>query len=498
MGYNNTVAIISDTEYAVNEIKNMLVLLREVDRVECYDYYDAEGSIKESLPNVIILHAKENDKNALKLLKKIRKSPLAKETPVILYPEYSSTDYIVEAFDNGITDILNFPLKDYELVIRVIWAIKKSEIVLINKTKDDFLTKLGIIDSDTGFYKEGFSLKFLESVISQSKDTKRHSCLLLIKTRPTINVESDKELLTQALKSSVRLNDTIAMKDDTTYYIFLSRAKLNGVYSVYERILSKLGPMISISASVVEIGDELFDDVVSVLEYAINKSPKNGELTVVQKQDFIDMYNSENKEEPVEELEIASILKGTVDDSLSGGVIGINEGEADKVNLGIKILNEKVREIEKRGGFKKLFSKRKKKMEDNGSRAIFNLSDNDSDERSILLYKQTYAKKLNLVTGPLLRKYASKFQNEFDYLNVDISTDIHLAFLRMEKGDIKLNFEMSYDGIKTINLKMAIAALGSDIESENMSVEVMDFDYQKLDIILKTLTDEYKNYLVAD
>ena len=53
MSYNNTVAIISNNEFTLNEIKNMLVLLRDIDKVECFDYYDADEYIKKISPNVI-------------------------------------------------------------------------------------------------------------------------------------------------------------------------------------------------------------------------------------------------------------------------------------------------------------------------------------------------------------------------------------------------------------------------------------------------------------
>lgn len=70
MSYNNTVAIISNNEFTLNEIKNMLVLLRDIDKVECFDYYDVDELIKKITPNVIILHSTESDKNCLRLLKK--------------------------------------------------------------------------------------------------------------------------------------------------------------------------------------------------------------------------------------------------------------------------------------------------------------------------------------------------------------------------------------------------------------------------------------------
>lgn len=491
MSYNNTVAIISNNEFTLNEIKNMLVLLRDIDKVECFDYYDADELIKKITPNVIILHSTESDKNCLRLLKKIRSNEKTKNIPVILYPEFSNTDYIVEAFDNGISDILTFPLKDYELVIRVIWAIQKNEQAQIIETKDNFLAKLGIIDSKTGFYKEDFSLRYLESVVSKSKTNKQKSCLVLIKVLSAIDADFDKNLLKEALKSSIRINDTIAMKDENTYYLFLSKAKLNGVYSVYERILSKLGPMTAINASVVEIQDEIFDDIINVLEYSIEKAPKNGEMAVVSKQDFLDMYKKEEKEE----LGISKLLKDEPKEEIKEeeketkedkSQSSSNKKEEDKISLGIKIMQEKVKEIETKGE-KALLSHNIEVAKEAETKEI--------DERNATLYKQAYAKKLRMIVEPLLEKYAAKLQGEYPLLDANVNVSPHTTFMNLDKDDVKLNFEMAYDGIKTIKFNIQISALNTELEADSFELDVMEFNHQALDVILKTAVDEYKNYL---
>src|SRR5699024_10585683 len=119
-------------------------------------------------------------------------------------------------------------------------------------------------------------------------------------------------------------------------------------------ILSKLGPMTAINASVVEIQDEIFDDIINVLEYSIEKAPKNGEMAVVSKQDFLDMYKKEEKEElgiskllkDEQKEEIKEEEKETKEDKSQSSS---NKKEEDKISLGIKIMQEKVKEIETKG-----------------------------------------------------------------------------------------------------------------------------------------------------
>ncbi|MDO5438033.1 MAG: hypothetical protein Q4F80_07550, partial [bacterium] len=162
-----------------------------------------------------------------------------------------------------------------------------------------------------------------------------------------------------------------------------------------------------------------------------------------------------------------------------------NPIEEDTVSLGLKIMKEKVKEIKQNKEELIKKTKEEKQAEE----------DKEIDERNAILYKQSFAKKLTMVVEPLLKKYAAKFQNDYKLLDANIDITPHISFMKFDKDDIKLNFEMVYDGLKTIRFNLAIFALGTEIESDSLEMEVMEFDYQKLDIILKTITEEYKNYL---
>ncbi len=506
---NNTVAIVSSAEFAMQEIKNMLVLLREVDKVECLDYYDFEDYMKKTTPNVIILHSIENDKKTLKLIKKIKEDKKTAKIPIILYPEFAGTDYIVEAFDAGITDMLSYPLKDYELAMRVIWTIQKNEDEVLKENNFDFLKDLGIIDKTTGFFSEEFGLKFLEGLIKKSKENGQNSCLMLLKLTNAINVNLDKSNVANILKTTVRMNDVISIKDDESYYIYLSKSKLNGVYSVYERIKRKINPITSVSSAVVEIQDEIFDDIINVLDYSIETARINGDINIVKPKDFVDMLEKDTiKEDSEDELGISKILnenediasdkKGDLKDDLLDEILkeeDNNEPEQteekestqeEQIDLGLKIMQEKIEEIKNPHPKKSLKQQRIEKEE------------KEIDERNIILYKQAYAKKLNLVIEPLLKKYASKLQQKYRALDANIMAEPELSFMKLNKDDIKLDVEIIYDKVKTIKINMTLNALNSQIESDTIDFEVMDFDYQKFDIVLKTLIEEYENYLSED
>ena len=193
------------------------------------------------------------------------------------------------------------------------------------------------------------------------------------------------------------------------------------------------------------------------------------------------MYKNEEKEE----LEIAKILnnKAVANDSPVQRTVKKEETEEDKVNLGLKIMQEKVKEIEKKGGLKKVH---------NISNAE---NEKEIDERNAILYKQAYAKKLSMIIEPMLAKYAGKLQSQYKLLDANISVNVDKTFMKLDKDDIKLDFEMDYDGLKTIKFNLSVSALGTEIETDEFEMDVMEFDSRKLAVILDTMIEEYKNYL---
>lgn len=525
MGSNNNIAIISDSDFIIQEIKNMLVLLREVDKVEGYEYFDAEERVIEDVPSAIIIHTFDDNKNAIKIIKKIRANEKTSKTPIILYTEIENTEFIVEAFDNGVSDILSAPLKDYELIIRVIWAIQKNDSNIIEQIKKKFLSRIDVYDEKTGFYNDIYSMKFLETVVDYSRENNQDACLMLLKTSSEFSLGTKNDEFINILKNTVRTNDTIVIKDFDNYYVLLLKSKLNGVYSVYERLLNALGPVGTLLASVVEIKDEMFDTLINVLDYTLKRANKGGEIVVVKEQDYIDMYDNEdnelqisrilNEDDPKEIDDVPATKNISIDnedeesyetgDSLIKelGLMDDEEDEQepnnnDKLELGLQMMKEEINKVD----FKKeellnkernrhiILNEVKKEVKNEAKNEI-----KETDRRTAILYKQAWAKKLRLVVQPIFEKYASKFQKQYPTLDANLNVAPYHSFLKFDKNDVRLYFEIFYSGLKTINFKITIYAAKVKLEEDNFEFEVMNCDRKKLDVILKTTTDEYRNYL---
>ena len=291
MGFNNIIAIVGDKFDAINLISSKLVLLRDLDKIIDANLENAPAFLSQAMPNVIILHAKDESEDSLNTIKKIKKTELLGNIPILLYSEDCTKEFLIDAFDCGISDIIKAPVADWELLIRVIWCIQKNETTLNITSRNNFLINLGIIQDKTGFYTEEYAEQFLKNEIDSAVKYKNNACLMLIgpdKKFPPFNSTAP---LNETIKKSIRLNDSVGIRKDNKYYIFLPKTKLNGAYAVFERINNNLGLDLGVNASVAEIKAEGFDAIKLMLERTF-KNTENNTNTLLVAHDVLSQTDS--------------------------------------------------------------------------------------------------------------------------------------------------------------------------------------------------------------
>ncbi len=287
----NTVVIVSNKQDIINHISQKLVLLRDLDKIKSCSIDEAQNMLDGFNPNVLILHCNKNDKAALDLIKHLKNHELYKNLPILFLNENCSRETIIEAFDNNISDVLFMPIIDYELLIRVIWALEKHEMNLCIESQKQFLTTLGIMEAESDVYCRKYCNDFLKNEIEQTKKYSQRACLLLVapdKKYP--NNKTDKEFI-QIIKKAIRLNDSVVMKDNKQFYVYLKKTKLNGAYSVFERINNNLGIEAGANAGVVEIQNQKFEDIIEALDAALEKANENTNSLIVAS----DFYSSSDE-----------------------------------------------------------------------------------------------------------------------------------------------------------------------------------------------------------
>lgn len=426
----NTVVVISNRQELIAQISSKLVLLRNLDKIKSCSIEEAQNMFDGFSPNVLILHCENNNPQALNLIKKIKKQELYKNLPILLINENCSRETIIEAFDCGISDVIFMPIIDYELLIRVIWCLQKNEISLSIESQKNFLTNLGVIQSDTGVYTQKYCDDFLKNEIAQTKKYAQRACLLLVS--PDKNyAEKDPREFISTIKKSIRLNDSIVIKDFDKFYVYLQKTKLNGAYSVFERINNNLGENFGANAGVVEIQEQSFEDIIEALDAALEKASENTNSLIVASDFYVQKQDRQ--------------------------IINV-----EKFNKPLEKQEEEVLE-----------------------QPHYSFTNDD-----VKLYNQAYQRKLKVVIAPVFKKYENilRIKRQEFAINSYIGTK---SLFSVSSGDVSASFAIEYDNARHVLVRLAIM---DDEQKRLFETETIDFtilDYRRTSLMLRELIDKF-------
>ena len=435
----NTVVIVSDRQELVNQISQKLVLLRNLDKIKSCSIEEAQNMFDGFSPNVIILHCDNNNLHAINLVKKIKKQELYKNLPILLINENCSRETIIEAFDSGISDVLFMPIIDYELLIRVIWCLQKNELNLSIESRTEFLTTLGVVQADTGVYTQKYCDDFLKNEITQTRKYQQRACILLVAPDKKYPEYKNPKEFISIIKKSIRLNDSIIIKDVDQFYVYLHKTKLNGAYSVFERINNNLGIDAGANAGVVEVLEQKFDDIKEALEAALEKASENTNSLIVAS----DFYAGESK--PTMNFEAMRKL------------------------LNPKNLSQEVEQS--------------KDIPTNEAQGAF-------DKNSIKLFNQAYQRKLKVVISPVFKKYENILKIKRQDFAINSYTG-NKSLFSVSSGDVCASMAIEYDGIEHALIRLTIMDNEQKRLFETETVDFTILDYRRMSMMLGELIDKF-------
>ena len=436
----NTVVIVSNRQELINQISQKLVLLRNLDKIKSCSIEEAQNMFDGFSTNVLILHCDNNNIQAINLIKSLKKQEIYKNLPILLINENCSREVIIEAFDNGISDVLFMPIIDYELLIRVIWCLQKNELNMNIESQANFLTALGVVQADTGVYTQKYCDEFLKNEIAQTRKYSQRACILLISPdKKYPNYKNPKEFI-EIIKKSIRLNDSIAIKDVDKFYVYLQKTKLNGAYSVFERINTNLGIDSGANAGVVEVQEQKFEDIKEALDAALEKANENTNSLIVAS----DFYSNtpDNK-----------IIFETPKDII----------EKQKEN---KIINK------------------------NNPIAPINEAQSNFDKNSVKLFNQAYQRKLKVVIAPVFKKYENILKIKRQDFAINAYTGAKSLFSVSANG-VNASMAIEYDGIENAIVRLSIVDDEQKRLFETESVDFTILNYRKVSLMLSELIDKF-------
>ena len=452
----NTVVIASDRQELINQVSQKLVLLRNFDKIKSCTIEEAQNMLEELNPNVMILHCDNNNPRVIGLIKKLRAQAEYRNLPILLINENCSRETVIEAFDSGISDILFMPIIDYELLIRVIWCLQKNELNLNIESRNAFLASLEIVEADTGVYTQKYCDEFLKNEIAHSQKHSQKACILLVAPDKKYLEDKDIKEFVTTVKSSIRLNDSVVLKDDRQFYIYLQKTKLNGAYSVFERINNNLGTEYGASAGVIEVQGQEFEEIKASLETALEKASENTNSLIVASEFYakeepattaIDLKRPNKLPEEQEEIVLDSDLDFDIDVDIdiderpSGGILG-------------------------------------KK------------SQSTYDKNSIKLFNQAYVRKLKVVVNPVFKKYEKFLKTKLQYFDVNVYTCTKSMFCAT-LNEVCASITIEYDGVEHAMVQLIITENDQKKLYETEEIDFTILDYRRMSLMMNELINKF-------
>lgn len=301
MSAESSIILITNDSSIEEILKPKLVLLREIDTILTTKYSDAVQEIKSCIPDTILLHCAHEKQACLNLIKEIKSDELLKNMAILLIIDEYDQDFILNAYDENISDYLTLKTDDAEILMRTIWCLKENSLVRTVKKQHNLLEQLSVINSETGFYTNKFCEKVFENEFKIINETDNEGILMAVSPSEESKTKIDPMLLAKAIKNSTRNSDVISHGPLNKFYIFLPKTPLKGAFCVWDKIKKAVGEEFTINAGVSSITEKSFEELKNdLLTALIEAETTKNDLVVVNNEqngsgDWLDKINATQK-----------------------------------------------------------------------------------------------------------------------------------------------------------------------------------------------------------
>lgn len=289
MSAENNIILITDDNNTAQILESKLGLLRGVDNVLISSYEDALENIKNGLRGMILLDGGDDKEKCLNLLKEIKRDIDTKNIPVLLIVRDYNPDFVVNAYDENISDYITAKADDTEFLIRTIWCLRKKILVDTIEKQYNLLQGLGVVDKESGFYTNEYCEKILNNEFENLRKLNSDGILMLVSASEESKTTLSPTLLAKVVKNSTRNSDVIVHGSANRIYILLKKTPMDGAFCVLDKIKQELIKDHTINASASPVGEKSFNELKEELLNALIES-------VSSKQDLV--IAGEKQEQP--------------------------------------------------------------------------------------------------------------------------------------------------------------------------------------------------------
>lgn len=263
---DNNVIIISDNRQKSEKFASKIILLRTYDSVAIFEKSEVVKRLEDAALDLILLHAEQA--KDIDIIKELRMLPNLKNTTIIMLTEFYDEDMLCSAFDCGIDDFMDINTDNTELIMRIMWGLKKKKILDYCDKKSEVLKFIEETEPVSGFYKEKYTRKIFEDEYNKLIKNNEIAVFMMIATDLNSKDKISLQCLYDITKKTVRLNDLVGYAPDNRLYIFLYQTSEIGAKSIFDRISKLLPTDVTVSASAMKIASDRFSEA----EHILNKN----------------------------------------------------------------------------------------------------------------------------------------------------------------------------------------------------------------------------------
>ncbi|MDD3150714.1 MAG: hypothetical protein PHV68_07745, partial [Candidatus Gastranaerophilales bacterium] len=254
----------------------------------------AEGinACRKFIPDTTIIFANNNDDEIFEICKTIKMDSILKNTPIIIVLNKYDEEFVLSCFDAGIDDYILSPVKQSDVLIRIIWSLKKNQILRDLHKKDTLLEELNILDKQTGIYSKTAVPRVLANEINSANKYRYPICLMAISLNIQEKSHIDDVYLGDKIKKAVRNADVICNPERGIFYAILPKTDTKGIDTVFERISTSISSDFAVSTGACAAFNNVNPDTLeNIVNNALKEAMQNFESKLIIKEYTVESEN---------------------------------------------------------------------------------------------------------------------------------------------------------------------------------------------------------------
>ena len=271
---DDNILLVTDDEDVAEAVLSKLVLLRESDSIAVCDYKMAKKLLENPSVSIVLVHENKDKEKTLSFLNTI----ISPEYETILLVNDYDQDFILAAYDLGLSDYYSVKSESYEMLIRTVNCFKRRSFKVRYSRDFALLGRMGVVDEETGFYKYKYSRELLAEFIKDKRVQNGMFIVLVLDEASKTRFSADK--LSQAIKKSVRCDDVVSVAKGGKFYMILPNVDKLGAFAVVNKIQDILGAKLIVRAGVCRIENKTFDRLEKEAFAALSEACQTNETAV--------------------------------------------------------------------------------------------------------------------------------------------------------------------------------------------------------------------------